>query len=150
VVDLSHTPFLAAEEALVALGLKGLPLLKIGNKVDLATQNILESFKTKDYVLISAQKEGDVDPLKEKLLELVQHEKMSTLGTIVVNARHYDRLQKSKQALEEVLGGLAQNLSNELLVLDIHRALHALGEITGEITTEEILGEIFSKFCVGK
>ncbi len=147
-VDLSDISFQQAEEDLVRLGLEGLPLLKIGNKKDLVPLNRLESFK--DYLLIAAQTGSGLEEVKNKLLELVQQKPMHGPATIVVNARHYDRLQKSKEALEAVVIGLEQKRSDELLVVDINRALYALGEITGEITTEDILGEIFSKFCIGK
>ncbi|CAH2559878.1 tRNA uridine-5-carboxymethylaminomethyl(34) synthesis GTPase MnmE [Cardinium endosymbiont of Oedothorax gibbosus] len=145
-VDLSHMTFRQAEADLVALG--GGALLKIGNKMDLAPPDALEKFK--DYLCIAAQTGRGIAQLKDKLLQLVEQKPTDGPATIVINARHYDRLQKSKQALEAVIIGLEQKRSNELLVVDINRALHALGEITGEITTEEILGEIFSKFCIGK
>ncbi|WP_243518230.1 MULTISPECIES: tRNA uridine-5-carboxymethylaminomethyl(34) synthesis GTPase MnmE [unclassified Candidatus Cardinium] len=147
-VDLSNTTFRQAEEDLVVLGLEGLPAIKIGNKMDLAPAIALESFK--DYFLMNAKKGSGLAVLKNKLLAMVQQESINGLGTIIINARHYDRLQKSKQALEAVVNGLAEQRSNEWLVVDINSALEALGEITGEITTEEILGEIFSKFCIGK
>ncbi|WP_342265077.1 tRNA uridine-5-carboxymethylaminomethyl(34) synthesis GTPase MnmE [Cardinium endosymbiont of Philonthus spinipes] len=147
-VDLSHMTLKQAEEDLVALGLEGLPLLKIGNKIDLAPAAALENFK--DYLLIAAQAGRGIAELKGKLLELVAQKPTDGSATIIINIRHCDRLQKSKEALEAVVTGLGEERSNELLVVDINRALQALGEITGEITTEEILGEIFSKFCIGK
>lgn len=147
-VDLSNVSFQQAEQDLVALGLQGFPLLKIGNKMDLVPPTALASFK--DYWLIAAQTGRGVKELKNKLLELVQQKPVDSTGTIVTNARHCDRLEKSRQALEAVITGIEQKQSNELLVVDLNAALHALGEITGEITTEEILGEIFAKFCIGK
>ena len=149
-VDLTQTTFLAAEEALKKLNTQQMPLLKIGNKMDLAAPNTIASFSNTDYLLLSAQEKKDIALLKNKLVAWVQQQKIQTTGTVVVNARHYDRLKQSKQALEEVKMGLTQQLTNEFLVVDIHRATYALGEITGEITTEELLGEIFSKFCIGK
>ncbi|MCT4696773.1 MAG: tRNA uridine-5-carboxymethylaminomethyl(34) synthesis GTPase MnmE [Candidatus Cardinium sp.] len=145
-VDLSHMTFQQAEADLVALG--DLPLLRIGNKMDLAPPAVLEDFK--DYLCMAAQTGKGLNELKAQLLQLVTQKPTDGLATIVINARHYDRLQKSRAALEAVMAGLAQQRSNELLVVDINRALYALGEITGDITTEEILGEIFSKFCIGK
>ncbi|WP_419241518.1 tRNA uridine-5-carboxymethylaminomethyl(34) synthesis GTPase MnmE [Cardinium endosymbiont of Nabis limbatus] len=147
-IDLSDMTLTQAEDDLVTWELEGLPLLKIGNKMDLAPASALESFK--DYLLIAAQTGNGIATLKDKLVQLVAQQPSDGLATIVINARHCDRLQKSKQALADVITGLAQKRSNELLVVDINRALYALGEITGEITTEEILGEIFSKFCIGK
>ncbi|AXI24286.1 tRNA modification GTPase TrmE [Cardinium endosymbiont of Sogatella furcifera] len=145
-VDLCHMTFQQAEADLVALG--EVPLLKIGNKMDLAPPAALEDFK--DYLCMAAQTGKGLNQLKGQLLQLVTQKPADGLATIVVNARHYDRLQKSRAALEAVMAGLAQQRSNELLVVDINQALYALGEITGEITTEEILGDIFSKFCIGK
>jgi len=64
--------------------------------------------------------------------------------------RHYESLQETRKALNDVATGVEQSVSNDLLALDIRQALHHLGEITGEITTEDLLDNIFSKFCIGK
>jgi tRNA modification GTPase len=71
-------------------------------------------------------------------------------GVIVSNARHYEALRRAQTAIERVVEGLNNNLSGDLLSQDIRECLHYLGEITGEITTDEVLGNIFSKFCIGK
>ncbi|CDG49477.1 tRNA uridine-5-carboxymethylaminomethyl(34) synthesis GTPase MnmE [Cardinium endosymbiont of Bemisia tabaci] len=147
-VDLSNTSLRQAEEDLIALGLEGFPLLKVGNKMDLIPSADLEPFK--GYLWIAAQTGKGIGPLKDELLRQIAQKPTDGVGTIVVNARHFDRLQKSKQALEAVIIGLEQKRSNELLVVDLNSALQPLGEITGEITTEEVLGDIFSKFCIGK
>jgi len=70
--------------------------------------------------------------------------------TLVTNLRHYQSLKETQQALGDVLGGIEKAVSNDLLALDIRTALHHLGEITGEITTDDLLENIFSKFCIGK
>ncbi|MGI2257278.1 tRNA uridine-5-carboxymethylaminomethyl(34) synthesis GTPase MnmE [Candidatus Cardinium hertigii] len=147
-VDLSNTSFRQAEEDLISLGLERFRLLKVGNKMDLVPSTTLEQFK--GYLWMAAQTGKGIAPLKDQLLKQVAEKSTDGVGTIVVNARHFDRLQKSKQALEAVIIGLEQKRSNELLVVDLNSALQALGEITGEITTEEVLGDIFSKFCIGK
>ncbi|ROT47068.1 tRNA uridine-5-carboxymethylaminomethyl(34) synthesis GTPase MnmE [Candidatus Cardinium hertigii] len=149
-VDIANMTLAQAEEAVMALGLEGFPLLKVGNKMDIATASTLESFSAKGYLLLSAQTASGIEVLKNELLKQVQHTSLHRVGTIVVNARHYELLQKSRQALQAVVIGLEEKLSNELLVVDIRNALYHLGQITGNITTEEMLGEIFSKFCVGK
>ncbi|WP_339044754.1 tRNA uridine-5-carboxymethylaminomethyl(34) synthesis GTPase MnmE [Cardinium endosymbiont of Tipula unca] len=151
-VDISNTTLTKAEEELVGLGLEDLPLVKVANKVDVVSSHIntLEGFIKKDYLFVSARENSGIDQLKDKLLQVIAREQIDATGTIVVNARHYDRLQKSKQALEAVNVGLKTKLSSELLASDIRTALRYLGEITGDITTEELLGEIFSKFCIGK
>lgn len=150
VVDVVRTSWIEAEAMLEDVRTHGGHLIKIGNKIDQATPMMIESFKKKDYLCISAQNGEDIAWIKNKLLAYIQDQPMPASGTIVANMRHYERLQSSKQALEEVLIGITQNLSNELLVVDVQKALYALGEITGEITTEELLGDIFSKFCIGK
>jgi len=70
--------------------------------------------------------------------------------TLVTKLRHYKSLQETRKALNDVAKGIEQSVSNDLLALDIRQALHHLGEITGEITTEDLLENIFSKFCIGK
>ena len=70
--------------------------------------------------------------------------------TIVTNARHFENLTKTHESLERVLAGLDHNMTGDLLAEDIRMALNYLGEITGEVTNDEILGNIFSKFCIGK
>ncbi len=69
---------------------------------------------------------------------------------IVINIRHYNALQSARANLEQVLNGLHANLSGDLLTIDISQAIENLGEITGEISNDEVLGYIFSKFCIGK
>ena len=70
--------------------------------------------------------------------------------SIVTNARHFDSLYNAKENLERALNALDKQIPTDLLAMDIRQVLHYIGEITGEITTDEILGSIFSKFCVGK
>jgi tRNA modification GTPase len=69
---------------------------------------------------------------------------------MVTNARHYEALKAVDNSIEDILKGLDAHVSGDLLALDIRRALHYLGEITGEITTDDQLDYIFSKFCIGK
>jgi len=68
----------------------------------------------------------------------------------VTNLRHYESLQETQKALNDVAKSIEQSVTNDLLALDIRTALYHLGEITGEITTEDLLENIFSKFCIGK
>lgn len=151
VADLSEHAFAQAETALETLALPDLPLLKIGNKVDIAPASLLESFEKKDYVLLSAQQKETIVVLKDKLLALIQKDAAVDASTpIVVNARHYAHLLKSKQELEAVLEAIERGFPNELLAMEIRNALYPLGEITGEITNEEVLGQIFASFCIGK
>ncbi|AWN82085.1 tRNA uridine-5-carboxymethylaminomethyl(34) synthesis GTPase MnmE [Candidatus Cardinium hertigii] len=149
-VDLSCMTVVQAEQAIATLNLAKASLIKIGNKMDIASSAALTAFKAKNYLLTAAQTNEGIDKLKSKILNLFNQAQIQTAETVVVNARHYERLQKSKTALEAIRTGLEEHLPNELLASAIQIALHSLGEITGTITTEEILGEIFSKFCIGK
>ena len=88
--------------------------------------------------------------LKQKLIEKTVGGEINTEATIITNIRHYDALQKLNHYLQETLRGLEENISGDLLALDIRQCLHHLGEITGEITNEDQLDYIFSKFCIGK
>ncbi|HMH20779.1 MAG TPA: tRNA uridine-5-carboxymethylaminomethyl(34) synthesis GTPase MnmE [Puia sp.] len=101
-------------------------------------------------VFISARQGLHVDLLKRRLVDLVLDGKTGTEGTIVTNIRHYHALQQVAASLGEIHKGLDEKLPGDLLSLDIRSCLHALGEITGEITSEDQLDYIFSKFCIGK
>jgi tRNA modification GTPase len=101
-------------------------------------------------LFISAGNKENLELLKYRILELVNLDKFRTGNTVVTNVRHYDSLTKTRESLLEVLGGLDQLVTNDFLAMDIRRALHYLGEITGEVTTEDLLANIFSKFCIGK
>lgn len=128
---------------------RGKAFLLVGNKVDMAGGSVETHYP--EEVLISARDGFGVDVLKQRLVDLVlQGEAMTGEGTMVTNARHYQALEKVGEALESIRRGLDELLPGDLLALDIRVALHYLGEITGEITTEDRLGYIFSKFCIGK
>jgi tRNA modification GTPase len=128
---------------------RGKVFLLVGNKIDLAGDSVTVRYP--EEVLISARDGRGVDVLKQRLVDLVLHGEVAIgEGTIVTNARHYQALAKVSEALESISKGLDELLPGDLLALDIRVALHYLGEITGEITTEDRLDYIFSKFCVGK
>ena len=99
---------------------------------------------------MSASQKDRLEELKDKLLEAVHLEAISGSDTIVTNARHYQNLVKTRDSLKEVIKGLGDGLPGDLLAEDIRMAIQFLGEITGEVTNDEILGNIFSKFCIGK
>lgn len=101
-------------------------------------------------VFISAKKQQHLLTLKEQMINSVLQEKINTESTIVTNARHYHALQQVSQALLDTQAGLENKLPNDLIALEIRRCIHFLGEITGEITNEDQLDYIFSKFCIGK
>jgi tRNA modification GTPase len=92
----------------------------------------------------------NVPYLKEKLYDAVVTQKVGTESTIVTNARHLEALQKAATSLNDVLHGLDTGVTSDFVAMDIRRALNYLGEITGEVGVEDLLGNIFGKFCIGK
>ena len=103
-----------------------------------------------DWLLISAKTKEGLDSLLEHLSDLVNTGALSNQQTVVSNSRHFEALSKAMDSLNEVQKGLDQDISSDLIAIDIRQALHHLGEITGEITTEDLLGNIFANFCIGK
>ncbi len=128
------------------------PLLAVANKIDLARPETRAAFATfPALAYIAAASRTGIPELKQRLLTAVNAQNLAAPGgTVVTNLRHVSSLEQTNQALDAVLQGLNQGISGDFLAADIRRALHALGEITGEITTEDLLDTIFSKFCIGK
>ena len=123
----------------------------IANKVDgkeLIVQQKFASFT--DIVFISAKENTNIDQLKNELVAKAIHGDINSESTIVTNARHFEALQKLSFALADVQSGLDEKVPGDLLALDIRQCLHYLGTITGQITNEDQLDFIFSKFCIGK
>ena len=107
-------------------------------------------FPDPDLIFISAKTSLGIDKLKRALVNHVLQGKKMREGTVVTNARHHDALKQVAASLHEIRNGFDNHLPGDLLSLDIRRALHYLGEITGEVTNEEQLYWIFGKFCIGK
>jgi len=130
---------------------QGLQYLLVGNKADQSMEAAKEKFRSfENLLLVSAKQRLHIDELKNRLAQIVAGGGINTEATLVTNTRHYEALQKLDQSLKEVTAGLEKNISGDLLALDIRNCLHWLGEITGEITNEDQLDYIFSKFCIGK
>jgi tRNA modification GTPase len=127
-------------------------LIIVGNKIDkedLAyTEREFAAFK--DILFISAKERHNMDALRKRFVDLFDSRTVNVTETVVTNARHVQALHNAGSALEKVLDGLNKNISGELISVDIKTALHHLGLITGEVTTEDLLQNIFSKFCIGK
>ena len=123
-----------------------------GNKSDLQGElTPSEKFKSiPGIIFISASRHQHIDLLKERLVSMVMQGRVQAEDTIVTNARHYQALQEVLKSLHDIHSGLDNRIPSDLIALDIRRCLHYLGEITGEVTTEEQLGWIFGKFCIGK
>lgn len=126
--------------------------LLVGNKIDRKNEtNLREKFSVTDGIIcISAKDNLHLEVLKERMMDLVLKDTVSTENVIITNARHYHSLVQVNDALNDVMQGLESRIPGDLLSLDIRRSLQYLGEITGEITNEDQLDYIFSKFCIGK
>lgn len=128
-----------------------IPYVIVGNKVDTFEEVQLEKFHNFDGILyISAKRENGIEEMKQRLLETINYESLRNNDTLVSNLRHYDSLRETRAALEEVLTGMEARLPGDLLAQHIRQALFHLGSITGEVNTEDLLDNIFSKFCIGK
>ncbi len=102
------------------------------------------------YIEISAKHKTNIDKLNQLLLETVNYSSLNRNDTIITNTRHLNALQNAYQSSVRVSEGLENNISGEFLAQDIREILQYIGEITGEYTTDEVLGNIFSNFCIGK
>lgn len=153
----------------------GLQLLVVANKMDLNPYTKVEHYQVEgrgyrvegqvsdgippspyspitpgNFVPISAINQMNIEYLKEKLYEAAFSGKVNLQSTVVTNARHYEALQHAADSLNAALQGLDHNITGDFLAMDIRRALAYLGEITGQVGVEDLLENIFSRFCIGK
>ncbi len=141
----------AVEAALAEVQQQNRNFIAVGNKIDLlGEQDSQEKFSGDGILFIAAKSQQHTDLLKTRLVDKVVQGTVHTESTIVTNARHYAALQEVQKSLVDIHAGLDNNIPGDLLALDIRRCLHYLGEITGEVTNEDRLDYIFSKFCIGK
>lgn len=160
VYDSAQLPPSAIQADLQQLQKEDLQLLLVANKSDLVpapiTQTpeelaILAQLQAKHPILpLSAQLKTGLDPLEAALSDLVSLGQLQNDQSIVSNSRHYAALRDALESLDSVLMGLESGITGDFLAMDIRHALNALGEITGEISTDDLLGNIFSRFCIGK
>lgn len=122
-------------------------LLAVGNKADIAVSG---GPHTNGALFISAKSGLGLDSLQQQLVAFIQGGGMRIGEVVVTNTRHLQALQATDRALQQALGGMESGLSGDLVAADIREALHYLGSITGQITTDDLLGNIFGKFCIGK
>ena len=125
--------------------------LVVLNKMDLADKALLSKvFSELEPLHMSAKTGTGVELLKTKLLDMVHMGKLQNNDTIITNARHYDALRLALENIQKVQDGMQTGLSGDLLAIDIREALYHFGRITGEISTDDLLGNIFANFCIGK
>jgi len=126
-------------------------LIVVANKMDQADKAFIETSFVYSHTLYTSAKSGlGIDALKTKLLEFVNTGALRNNDTIITNSRHYDSLLKALSDVQKVQQGMEAQLSGDLLAIDIRQALYHFGEITGEITSDDLLGNIFANFCIGK
>jgi tRNA modification GTPase len=132
-------------------------LIVLVNKTDEGDQASADRLKQKIYLdiddtllFISAKNLTGLDKLRSRLGKIIDKERLNQEGVIITNLRHYEALRHVSESLGRVISGLDEHLPEDLIAIDIRQAIHYLGEITGEITTDEILGNIFRNFCIGK
>ena len=121
--------------------------LMVANKTDISFS---AASQNNQFINISAKQQSGVDALKEKIYQVTVNNPVNTDNTIVTNVRHLQSLQQIKNSVLEILQGLDNQLPGDLLSIEIRTCLFHLGEITGEVTNEDKLDYIFSKFCIGK
>ena len=122
-------------------------VIKVINKIDLnkSIKNQLD-----DIVYISAKEKKGLEKLKDEILDFTNLNSLSNNNTIITNQRHFDQLNKTINELNMIIDGLSNGLSSELLSINIKQSLFHLGLITGEVSTDDLLANIFGKFCIGK
>ena len=132
------------------------PLLVIANKIDVLSetdiQQLVSTLKssTSNLITISAKTGQGVDELQTTLLNFVNTGALKNNDTIITNSRHYDALLKALEEISKVQDGIDAEIPSDLMAIDIRQALYHFGEITGQVTNDELLGNIFANFCIGK
>lgn len=122
-------------------------VIRVINKIDL---NEKINSEINDAICISAINQTGIDILKNRLCKFTNVNSLDTNNTVVTNQRHYEQLLKTSTELELVIKGLKDGLSSDLLAINIKESLYHLGLITGEVSSDDLLGNIFGKFCIGK
>lgn len=129
---------------------QAIPYLFVVNKAELLGTDRKEKYVELEAQLISAKNRIGIDVLEKVLLEKVHLSNINTSETLVTNVRHVAALKQTQNALHRVLNNIDNPVTSDFLAMDIKQALHYLGEITGQVTTDDLLENIFTRFCIGK
>ena len=137
---------------ILALGTLEIPIIQVLNKVDQVSNSVLVAFQEAlpDVILLSAKNHDGLPELEKALLNIIGLDQANASGTLVTNIRHYQQLVQTQETLIGVLNALKTGLTGDLIAQDLRHALHHLGEITGQISNDDLLKNIFGKFCIGK
>lgn len=157
VIDLTSSDALIESLAhLIVPKLEGKQPILVFNKADLLTpeeleakQNLLKQVQA-DKIVISAKYKNNTDRLQTRLIEAANLPEVGQNDIIVTNIRHFEALSRALAAIQRVIEGMDNDISSDFLAQDIRECMYYLGEITGQISNDEILGNIFAKFCIGK
>ena len=125
-------------------------LITLLNKIDIKSETLVSDLDEFNPILISAKNRLNIDKLKDEIISYVNNLTSQIDNSTISNSRHYDLLNKTYEEIHKVKISISKNISSELLAIDIKQAIYFLGELTGEISNDEVLGNIFSKFCIGK
>ena len=149
--DSNDTTFSEISSDLKSFKRKDLSVLLVRNKIDIknTNQKLITELEKFELIEISANNSESVSLLKKRLVNEINILNPYT-NTIISNSRHYEALMKALKAIEEVNVGLKSDISGDLLSVDIRKSIEHLAEITGEITNDDVLGNIFANFCIGK
>ncbi len=127
-----------------------IPYVAVVNKKDILSDEVKRELSDLNLTYISARNKEGIEELKTEILQKVNLNQINTDDVLVSNIRHLEALQKTEQALNRVLENIDNPVTSDFLAMDIKQALYYLGEITGQVTTDDLLETIFSKFCIGK
>jgi len=125
-------------------------LITLLNKIDIKSEISVSDLDEFNPVLISAKNKLNIDNLRDEIISYVNNLRSQIDNSTISNSRHYDLLNKTYEEIHKVKISISKNISSDLLAIDIKQAIYFLGELTGEISNDEVLGNIFSKFCIGK
>jgi tRNA modification GTPase len=129
----------------------GKKYLLVGNKIDRIQSALVTSInEIENVLLISAKNNLGIHEIKDGLFRMTVNQEPTVENVVITNSRHYAALQEVKKSLDDIKAGLDNGIPADLLALDIRRCLHYISEITGDISNEDVLDFIFSKFCIGK
>ncbi|NOT49702.1 MAG: tRNA uridine-5-carboxymethylaminomethyl(34) synthesis GTPase MnmE [Chitinophagaceae bacterium] len=150
--DVANEPATEVKERISEFREQELKYLIVANKIDAMNEaEVRLAYAGIDnIVFISAKEKRHTEVLNERMIDMVLAGQIQTESTVVTNARHYHALKEVSTSLNDIKQGMDNKIPGDLLALDIRRCLHYLGEITGEVSNEDMLDYIFSKFCIGK
>lgn len=149
-VDLTNSSYDEILRELRELDALNIPVIRVANKMDKGNPELVRLLMKQDFQFISAMNKTNLKELEDRILHTFHIGKVKPGDVIVTNARHYQSLRDTHEALARVLAGMDKGVTGDFLAMDVRNALHHLGLITGQITTEDLLGNIFGKFCIGK